>query len=453
MGRLADPLVELTVRPSALRSLQDELDTEWVPDPWGLADFHAGDTQLPGVADLESPLRLTVPFLGGRTRTVPLLDPWARLLFQQLATSAARTAEPLLRTGVCAYRLRRDDTIEHYRSALELRYQFENDLAEQYPLVLRLDIRSFFPSVRLELLDSVLPTTDGPNGLRALLSRFLDWFGYVLPEGYSASRALANTALVPVDTAVSSPFTRWVDDYHVFCRSDFEATCAEDGVQRAAAQLGLSLSEVKTRVLESKAAVDSANSSALGLHHSAEITDVANGYRDAPVSWSNDASAERRLRLALRLAADRRDDSLLSVLIEGGADHIPASALPRLAWLLAVAPWTDGSTDLVADLLDIDDHFRQWRAARLGAALWYAPTDVVAILTDTLEELMIESPVAQPILARVLARHRPNRLWDLHDLSTSASWNRAWSLAAAEAGGVRHPDLAVWRSPPVLSFL
>ncbi|MDH5573758.1 MAG: RNA-directed DNA polymerase, partial [Gammaproteobacteria bacterium] len=83
---------------------------------------------------------------------------------------------------------------------------------------------------------------------------------YGIPVGPYASRVLAEALLIDVDAYLHSNkinFVRWVDDYNIFCKSEYEAqsTLFKLG-EWLYAQHGLTLQSAKTKILTSKDYMD-----------------------------------------------------------------------------------------------------------------------------------------------------------------------------------------------------
>lgn len=430
-------------------SLAAELDTEWAPDPWRWADlrFRSAQWMHRGAVDDELST-IVVPFVGGRPRVVPLLGVPARIRFQIVATEVTAELDRCLSPTVLAYRVGADRIVEHYRTALARRRAIEHALATEFEFVGLADIERFFLTVRFDLLSGVLSTSTGWPELASVLRAFTAAYGHPLVAGHAAARALGNFALMPVDGCLQSRFTRWVDDYRVYSHSEEEAWDAIEALAAGAAQVGLSLNHKKSVVFPSLEAFHD-NYVSVVSHSDLEATTF-------PISPEFGIQDERRLRLALRLAAENRDDAWLRYLACVDPGIIPASALPRLATLLTVCPWTGASTELVWNLLSIDDDYANWRALRLAYALWYAPTDAVGSLLKPLRLATERCDGVRHIAARVFARHAPEVLWNLGDVSRSISWFRSWTLGTLEAGILPSksvPPDVVRVPPPVISYL
>jgi len=419
-----------------------DLDTDWVPDPWGFGDLPSlVGMPLPEPSDLEPPPSLIVAMLGGRRRRVPILDSWTRVVLHQAARPVLEHVEGMLGRDVLAYRMGQQGCIEHYRSALARRRDVEMEYAAEHAVGLAVDIASFFPTVKLDLLDGLLGDAPGWPRQRELLAFFHESFGYILPEGYGPARALANAALIPLDAVIHAPFTRWVDDYRIFCDSKEEASDVLGAMTDQAASMGLRLSEGKTRIVSSTE-FDTSGGSV--VDHTIDQLDALRP-DDGPVVGAAD---ERSLRLTLRLAAERGDGRLLDDMLQFEPDQIPATAIPRLAWLIASTPWTDASTALIRNLCCIEDDLCSWRLARLGPAMWYSPPSEIASLATDVMPRLAERAVLHPLLSRLVAHHSPEKLDQLRNVSATAAWTRAFGLASHEASSV------AWDAgPPVQTYL
>lgn len=131
------------------------------------------------------------------------------------------------------------------------------------------DIADFYPRIyqhRLQNSIDAAATSQRAKDVARILGKkllpgFSDGASYGIPVGPYASRLLAECLLIDVDNAMTAEnfsFTRWVDDYSVFCRSDSEA-------QRALRFLGswlydkhgLTLQTGKTKVLTTDIFIDS----------------------------------------------------------------------------------------------------------------------------------------------------------------------------------------------------
>lgn len=418
-------------------SLKGEVDTNWSPDPWAWRDCK---TTRWTDGDLLGPLHFAVvPLLGGRTRKVPILPDDVQVRFHRQALTILRRYDDRLANGVLSYRLGPAGTIEHYRSALLRRIHLEATHSCQSPYVVHTDIRSFFPQAHVEMLTKAIPDMPSTDALLETLCQFESTFGYALPEGYAASRAISNFFLLPVDESLQRPFTRWVDDYRVFVPTESSGAEVIDAMRASASQTGLALSDEKTFIKPSTNAGD-------------DLVSVVGHPEVCDSELTLQAANERQFRLLLRMAAEAVDQQAIATLEESD-EPVPATALPRLAWLIsACADEPDSAGGLLRRELTRSDGYNDWRCIRLAPALWYLPSDHTDDLLDYLVHSYETTPVVRRALIRPLARHRPEVLRNLlaADDSISARWRL---LALAEADRSAEGQVAISSGPPLESFL
>lgn len=123
------------------------------------------------------------------------------------------------------------------------------------------DIADFYPRIyqhRLEnVIQAVTSTQRGTDVarvlVRKLISKFMDRNSYGIPIGPYASRVLGEAVLIDVDSFLHGKgvdFVRWVDDYNIFCRSEY---MAQSQLFELAEWLftnhGLTLQSAKTKIL------------------------------------------------------------------------------------------------------------------------------------------------------------------------------------------------------------
>lgn len=440
---------EIGVAQAVKTSLQRETDTDWFPDPWLWVDV---DQMVEPVGsdqpeeDIEYAL---VPFLGGRKRKVPVLGHNIRHWLMNATLQVMTAHDPILLSGVFSYRLMADGSYEHYREANYRRTKLEVALGTTNEYVVTADINSFFRSVTVEQLASVLGDAPGWRGLSRVVTWLEERIGYALPEGHSASRSLANAALAPADLVVEGRFTRWVDDYHVFCesRSNAERTLGE--LSEALGDLGFTTSRTKTGVtLWDDFRSSILNISAITDEPQTEYTFPVHAIEDSSVDLT-DLDLERRLRHALRKSAENGTVDILDLLSNVSPSRIPVSVMPRLGWALASSDWSSSCIRVFDNLVGLDDEFLIWRRARLLPALWSAPRSVALPRLDQVMSEPIGSRYLALILLRLAARHDPTRLNELEGLFAGPSWSRGCALARRECRGRTNTI----PGPPMKSYL
>lgn len=414
-------------------SLEAELDTHWLPDPWQWSDLAYRTWHRDDLAS--AVCLLTVPLIDKSPLDVPILDEASQLELLQGVLSLLASSDSHLSPGVLAYRYSPAVGIEHYRAALARRVEMEAELRQTARFVARVDVASFFPSVTLRVIEATYALDAAAPSLHQMLRQLQYRLGYVLPEGYAASRALSNFCLRPVDGALNGrPFTRWVDDFRIFAPTECSAWKAVDAVRGAVVRLGLQVSDAKTAV--QRAAVD--------VNDLVSVVGHTDGEHLTPTS-------DRFLRYAIRRATDNGDVSLLSELL-GDGTNVPAAAIPRVAQALATFPNLPTRKGIIAALLAAEDELAGWRCGRLAYALWHWPTlDVVDYIPLLRQRFEVHTAI-RPILLRCFARHAPDLAMELiaRDVRVSARC-REW--VHAEAAGERRDPNGRLRPPPVASFL
>jgi hypothetical protein len=130
------------------------------------------------------------------------------------------------------------------------------------------DIADFFPRIyqhRLENAVQAIATNQRGVDVarvlvRKLISNLMGNNSYGIPVGPYASRILGEALLIDVDAYLHSNkinFVRWVDDYNIFCKSEYEAqsTLFKLG-EWLYGQHGLTLQSAKTKILPSQHYLD-----------------------------------------------------------------------------------------------------------------------------------------------------------------------------------------------------
>lgn len=130
------------------------------------------------------------------------------------------------------------------------------------------DIADFYPRIYQHRLENVIESTaSGQRGVdvarvlvKKLISNLMQRNSYGIPVGPYASRVLAEALLIDVDAYLHSnkiDFVRWVDDYNIFCKTEFEA---QSTLFRLGEWLfsnhGLTLQSAKTKILTVKRFTD-----------------------------------------------------------------------------------------------------------------------------------------------------------------------------------------------------
>lgn len=122
------------------------------------------------------------------------------------------------------------------------------------------DIADFYPRIYQHRLENVIQTLDcnprSSDVARVLVKKFISKLmglnSYGIPVGPYASRILAEAVLIDVDSFLSLnkiDFVRWVDDFHIFCKSEYEAQANIFNLgEWLYSNHGLTLQSAKTRI-------------------------------------------------------------------------------------------------------------------------------------------------------------------------------------------------------------
>jgi hypothetical protein len=126
------------------------------------------------------------------------------------------------------------------------------------------DIADFYPRIYQHRLENVIEVISSNNRgvevarvlVKKLISNLMGRNSYGIPVGPYASRVLAEAVLIDVDASLHSKsidFVRWVDDYNIFCKSEYEAqsTLFELG-EWVFSNHGLTFQSAKTKILPVK---------------------------------------------------------------------------------------------------------------------------------------------------------------------------------------------------------
>ncbi len=420
------------------QSLSCELDTAWAPDPWSWAEVELADHGPSVYAQLD------VPLVGKPGISVPLLNDSAQVRLHKEALMTLSAVDPLLHPGSMAYRLTARGSIEHYRPAMR-RLVARRRALETTPFALQTDIRSFFRSATASHFRSS-PLFDEWSRLIDVVSELEGVYGYALPEGYAAARALGNLLLHPIDTAANSDaLIRWVDDYTVFAETQGECEAALDRMSHAAAALGFELSGEKTSVRPSGEMPDQAMSVVHPTRGGTpSLQDAGRDYGAAEESLG----FERMLRHQLRLETERGNTAFALALATRRDSTILESCIPRLAEAITKAPAEPALAACEALVAAASSRWLPWRLVRLAPALWRfgLPT---SIRTELVDALATNPALGFTALGRVVARHDPSSL----DIVLSRASARTRRLLQEEAKARQDRPPATQTPPPAQSFL
>lgn len=222
------------------------------------------DTYLP-----QKPLEVFAPKNRASVRVLYLLHPQDLILYTALTLIAKKDIEanriPLAAQKVFSYRgdagkpgelYESRGSYEDYRSRLRTR---ANRPSVRYVAIA--DIADFYPRIyqhRLENVIESVATTQRVRDVarvlvRKLIGNLMGKDSYGIPVGPYASRLLAEALLIDVDAFLQSKsidFVRWVDDYNIFCRTEYESQSVLFSLgEWLFSKHGLTLQSAKTKIL------------------------------------------------------------------------------------------------------------------------------------------------------------------------------------------------------------
>lgn len=172
-----------------------------------------------------------------------------------LAEHVSGTLHPRLGRGVLANRTVSEARIPRgLGPSLDRARAASTSIAIRSEVVIRTDVRAFYPSVTPAVTFRMLKVVDVDPEVAAAAADMLDGWGSEgyggLPIGPPGSAVMANAVLHDVDGALEPfPYVRWVDDYLIGLRRSRDVPEALDRLDSALERVGLERSVPKTSVL------------------------------------------------------------------------------------------------------------------------------------------------------------------------------------------------------------
>jgi hypothetical protein len=215
------------------------------------------------------PLKIFAPKNRANIRLLHLLHPQDLIIYTALVLIAKADIEagriPLTAKRVFSYRadVRKPNELYDSRGTYES-YQQQLKVRAAKPKVRYAavaDIADFYSRIyqhRLEnVIESVATSQRVRDVARVLVKKFIANImgrdSYGIPVGPYASRLLAEALLIDVDASLQAQgvdFVRWVDDYSIFCRTEYEAQSVLFSLgEWLFSKHGLTLQSAKTDIL------------------------------------------------------------------------------------------------------------------------------------------------------------------------------------------------------------
>jgi hypothetical protein len=195
------------------------------------------------------------------TQIEPFWNAYYLALVISLVEQIENSRIPVSEKTVFSYRYEWDESAAKlFKDITWKDYRFHSlDQSKTCEYVISTDVADFYPRInhhRIENALNRLPSCgDIPMRIMKLLTNFSKTASYGLPIGGPASRILAELALVPVDEHLFRrriKFTRYADDYCIFCDSKSDAYKILVLLSEKLFNEGLILQKNKTRVITSK---------------------------------------------------------------------------------------------------------------------------------------------------------------------------------------------------------
>ena len=296
------------------------------------------------------------------------------------------------------------------------------------------DIANFYPSIyqhRLENAIQAISSDQRGNDVarvlvKKLISNLMDRNSYGIPVGPYASRVLAEALLIDVDAFLHSngvDFVRWVDDYSIFCKSEYMAqTILFSLGEWLYNQHGLTLQSAKTKILPTQRFHDEIlkkpeenltdRDFAISILRDIEAT----GYEDewGEESELNEEEIEQTLQQLQSLDLIEMLKKTISdvTLVDYEVINYVLTRLPRMPDAI------DGIKEQVLDLI-IDN-----------AELLYPSSEQIAKYIVSFNDLPKndKKKIAKKLLKPLKSKHNtpPDyyAMWVLYVFSTSDDWNQ-----------------------------
>jgi hypothetical protein len=405
-----------------------------------------------------TPMRVFAPKTRANVRVIHLLHPQDLIIYTALVLIAKDDIEshrvPIKSRRVFSYRV----DVKNARILYGARGSYEayrNQLAAKakkpsIKFVAIADIADFYPRVYQHRLENVIESAATSQRVRdvarVLVRKFIGNLmgrnSYGIPVGPYASRLLGEGILIDVDASLQSQnvdFVRWVDDYNVFCKTEYEA---QSVLFRLGEWLftnhGLTLQTAKTRILP----VDRYESEVL-FRHEEKLTD-----RDTAVSILRDFRSEYEPSAEDTVDEDRENGNLnesdieeilaqlqgidLKGMLEASLADTTLVDYEAVIYALTKLPRIPGApAKLKQDVLDlvIDN-----------AELLYPVAEQIAkfvLMFDTLtpaEQRRIGTKLLKPLKSKQSPPPPFYAMWILHVFASANHWDHTRDIVSLYTG-------------------
>lgn len=399
------------------------------------------------VYDPLKPLKVFAPKSRANVRVLHMLHPQDLIIYTALVLIAKPDIEsnrvPIKLKRVFSYRADSANPQELYdsRGSYEA-YRLQLGQRASRPQVRYVavaDIADFYPRIYQHRLQNVIESVATSQRVRdiarvlvkKLIGNIMGMDSYGIPVGPYASRLLAEALLIDVDASLQSQgvdFVRWVDDYNMFCRAEYEAQSVLFALgEWLFSKHGLTLQSAKTKILT----IDDYRREYL-FDHDEQLTDrdtVVNMLRDFRVGYEDPEDddgeddmdeAEVEEALAILQGTD------LKGMLEASLADTTLVDYQAVTFALTKLPRIPGAPpELKREVLHlvIDN-----------AELLYPVAEHIATYVLSFDDLTKteQKQIATKLLKPLKSKRRPPppyyAMWVLHIFASAPEWNHAQDI-------------------------
>jgi hypothetical protein len=391
------------------------------------------------------PLRVFAPKSRANVRVTHILHPQDLIIYTALVLIAKNDIErrrvTLRARRVFSYRADPSNPEVLYGSKGSYA-AYRNQLAKKaarahVKYVAVADIADFYPRIyqhRLENIIQSVGTSDRVREVarvlvRKLVAKLMDGNSYGIPVGPYASRLLGEAVTIDVDAFLESrkiDFVRWVDDYNMFCKSEYDAQSIlfSLGVWMFT-QHGLTLQVEKTKIIPVKRYQTDVLS-----EHEDQLSDRDEAVRvlkEFATDYDADEDKEPDPDLVAQALAKLQAIDLMK-LLRRSLRNTALVDYEAVTYALTRLPRIPGElVSLKRQVLDLVIE---------NAALLYPVAEHIAKYVLTFDDLSGSErrQVARKLLRPLSSRkHRPPdyyAMWILHVFASTPDWNHSREIIA-----------------------
>ena len=395
-----------------------------------------------------APLRTFAPKGRATIRPLHMLHPQDLVIYTALTLAAKNVIEnaraPTTSKRVFSYRADVATPGQLYASAgsydayrAELRRKAG---VAQVKYVAVADIADFYPRIYQHRLENVIETVASTQRVRdvarilvrKLIGNLMSRDSYGIPVGPYASRLLAEALLIDVDSSLQGQgvdFVRWVDDFTIFCRTEYEAQSVLFALgEWLFSKHGLTLQSAKTRIVP----IDTYRSKYL-VDHDDNLTgrdavmQMLRGFRTGRYGGQGEDDEDLDEGAVDEALAVLQGNDLKGMLEASMADSqlVDYAVVTFALQKLPLIPGAPAKLKRAVLKLVIDN-----------AQLLYPVAEHIASYVLSFDDLTAaeQKRIAVKLLRPLKDTRRPPppyyAMWILHIFASSASWNHAQDIAA-----------------------